>query len=151
MSRADKKVKAANDRFAEIKDFIPASCLFYAVVEPKRPPETYGEGESKIILTQATRDADKATNQAGRLLHLGSLCYATETPGLSYAKDTGKAKVGDWIFYSRHAGTPIAFVRDRNAPVEERANRIELVILTDTDILSVLTQLQVDNLVGWSG
>lgn len=140
--------KAAAERFEEIKDFIPKSLLFYTVVEPKRAIEKSAGG---ILLTSQTTDAEKAMNQAGRVLFMGSLAYKTETPGLNYNDEKNKPVVGDWVYYSRQSGTPIAFVKDRNAPAEERANRIELVILTDTDILTVLTQKQVDNLVGWSG
>jgi co-chaperonin GroES (HSP10) len=138
----------AEERFKEIKDFIPKALLFYTVVEPRRPADKSAGG---IILTTATTEADKAMNQAGRILHMGALAYKTKTPGLDYSLEVNQPKVGDWVFYSRNAGMPLAFVRDRNAPAEERSNRIELVILSDTDMLATLTDKQVANLVGWSG
>lgn len=129
------------------EDLIPKALLFYNIVEPLRPPEVSAGG---IIMAQQTRETEELNQQVGVLRHRGTLSYQTQTPGLDYSKEVNQPQVGDFVFYSKNTGIQLSFVRDKLKPKEDPTNRIDLVLLSDTDILCVFTKAQADRLVGWA-
>ncbi len=136
----------AIENFKTIEHLIPQPLLFYTVVLPKRA-RTLSEGG--IILSQGSVDVEKMTTTVGQVAKLGTLAYKTKTPGLDYAEEYNAPKEGDWVLYQKSAAMKITFAIDKSKPVDDPDNRVDIVLLTDTDMLLKLTQKQVDSLVGW--
>jgi co-chaperonin GroES (HSP10) len=136
------------DYDAEVQRLIPVPLLFNVVVMPKRPPKHSRGGV--IELTAETKDAEQFANQVGKVMQIGSLAYASKTPGLDYSKEQHIPKVGDWVLYAKHAGSSLTLLIDTFGTLADPDNIVKLLILSDTDILGTLTEEQVKHLTGWA-
>lgn len=117
--------------------------LFYVLIKPRTAPKRKG----MIILTDDSREADQATNTVGQVVELGPLAYKTKPAGLDYSQDTNQPKVGSWVRYAKHAGQPFKVRVEKSGPDGDEFERY--VLITDTDILGVIPDDQVDRHVGW--
>lgn len=137
---------------SKVKDYkalVPTSLLFYTIVMPRKPPTRSRGG--LIHLSRESIETEKFTTNVGKLVHLGSLAYKAKTPGLDYNEERNKPNIGDWVLFQRNAGTKMIFVLDTDQPADDPENQVELVLLTETDLGAVLTDKQVQHLVGWTG
>jgi co-chaperonin GroES (HSP10) len=128
-------------------DLVPQPLLFYNVIEPLRP-ETMSAGG--ILLAKETQETEELNQQVGILRKRATLSYKTQTPGLDYSQEVNAPKEGDYVFFSKHSGIEVSFVLDKRIPKSDPTNRLDLVFLTDTDILAVFTKDQAERLVGWA-
>jgi co-chaperonin GroES (HSP10) len=117
----------------------------HLVIEPISLPEKSTGG---IIIQHAGTNWDKlakASRQLGTVLAIGPQCWKAHASGLAHYVDSRDpaleawCKVGDLIFYSRHAGKfmfdPI--VRKEN-PLEGQSDLKELYVINDDDVIAVL-------------
>lgn len=130
------------------KELIPQSLLYYVAIMPRRAAETARGGQ--IVFTQETRETEEFTNLVGEVVDIGALALKAKTPGLDYADDVNKPKIGDWVVYGKHAGIKLQFLLDTEAPLIDPANRVSIILLSDTDLFAKLTPTQVEHLTGWS-
>lgn len=131
------------------KELIPEALLFYTILMPRKPP-TRSKG-GLIHLSRESQESEGFTNQVAQVVHLGSLAYKAKTPGLDYSQETRKPGEGDWVLFQRNSGTKISFVLDTELPADDPENRVDFVLLTETDLGARLTEKQVKHLVGWTG
>jgi hypothetical protein len=117
--------------------------LFYVLVKPRMAPKRKGV----IILTDDSREAEKATNTVGQVIELGPLAYKTKPAGLDYSADTNQPVKGSWVRYAKHAGQPFNVRNPKPGPDEDEFDRY--VLITDTDILGVIPDDMVDRHVGY--
>lgn len=102
------------------------ACLWRILVEPKRPKE---KSEGGILLAPTTMDAEEAFTCVARVVHVGSQAYQSKPqPGIDFALEPHKAKVGSWVLFARHSGQRVKMVDGR-----------EYRFLNDTDILGVVS------------
>lgn len=128
------------------KELIPQALLFYTLVQPKRA-RTRSEGG--IILAQSTQQTEQFVTTVGQIVNRGALTYKAKTPGLDYSQDPNEPAVGDWVLYQKNSGLKVSFAFDKSKPIDDPENRLDFVVMTDTDLLLKLTELQVEQLIGW--
>ena len=121
----------------------------HLVVEPITLPE---KSKGGIIIQHAGTDWDKlakASRQLGTILSIGPQCWKAHAAGLASYTDIRDpalgpwAKVGDVIFYSRHAGKFMfdPCVRVEN-PIEGKSDLKELYVINDDDVIAILPPME---------
>lgn len=121
----------------------------HLVIEPITLPE---KSKGGIIIQHAGTDWDKlskASRQLGTVLAIGNQCWKAHAVGLLdlvEARDPALepwCKVGDLIFYSRHAGK---FMFDpimrKETPIDGQSDLKELYVINDDDVIAVLPPLE---------
>lgn len=113
------------------------------LVVPKVPPRKSAGG---IEYSSRSRAAELASTTVGQVLKVGPLAYTTVTrDGLDFSKAT-KAKVGDWIIYTKSAGQTTLL---RDDSVTDMVDCPRFLILSDADIKYIFKDEAEANLV-WS-
>lgn len=83
-----------------------------------------------ILLTEETRDAEKAYLCVGKLVAVGELAFKRVVDGSLHFGRQQLPGLGDWLLFARHSGQQIK-------PADEDAET-HFVMLNDTDILGVV-------------
>lgn len=83
-----------------------------------------------IILTEDTRDAEKAYLCVGKLMAVGELAFKRTVDNSLHFNRQRLPKLGDWLLFARHSGQQIR-------PSDEETET-HFVMLNDTDILGVV-------------
>ena len=119
----------------------------HLVVEPISLPE---KSKGGIVIQHAGTNWDKlskASRQLGTVLAVGAQCWKAHASGLAAYVDARDpaleawCKVGDLIFYSRHAGKfmfdPIVR-KELKDIIDGQSDLKELYVINDDDVIAVL-------------
>lgn len=112
---AQKKVamEKASTRIEPNDDDIPQALNWQIIVEPLKPRETSGIGDSKIVLHSDVQEAEHWQINAGRVVALGDQAlYGKTASGLDLSKDRERVKIGTFVIWQRYTGLRIKVRQD---------------------------------------
>jgi len=105
-------------------DDLPVPLYWRVIVEPAKPRE---ETHGGIILPKENQDAQEILNCVGTVVALGAFAGAHERLGGDGVKPGPIfPKVGDTVFYGRHAGARMLY------------RKTSLVLLNDDELLAIV-------------